>query len=139
MLDASYTLQDSSTTDPFTGVEREMSDRQRQEYRINLRHDLPAWRFSYNVEIEWNGERTANDFNFRERTTSVSPRTHVGMEYRLTDRIQLWFDTRIVFDGHSRRIRDRYVDSVADGVLLRREVRNQYFRREHILGLRGQF
>ncbi len=139
VLDASYTVQDSETTDPFTGESREMSDKQRQEYKINFRHDIAEWRFNYNVEIEWNGKRYANDINYREHSTSVNPRTHVSMQYRLTDRIVLWFDTRIVFDGHTRRIRDRFDGNVADDVLLRQEVRNQYFRREHIIGLRGQF
>jgi outer membrane receptor for ferrienterochelin and colicins len=139
VLDASYTVQDSETTDPFTGRSREMSDKQRQEYKINFRHDIAAWRFNYNVEVEWNGKRYGNDINYREYSTSVNPRTHVGMQYRLTDRIVLWFDTRIVFDGHNRRTRERYDGNVADGNLLRTEVRNQYFRREHILGLRGQF
>ena len=139
VLDASYTLQDSETTDPFTGATREMSDTTEQEYRINFRHDVADWRFNYNVEIEWNGERTANDINFRERSTSVGPRIHVGMQYALTERIQLWFDTRIATDGHTRRVRDRYVGDVADTALLRVETRDQYFRREHILGLRGRF
>jgi len=139
VLDASYTVQDSETTDPFTGQKREMSDKQEQEYSINFRHDIAQWKFNYNVEIEWNGRRYANDINYRERSTSVGPRTHVGMQYRLTDRILLWFDTRIVFDGQTRRTRDRFVGNVADDVMLRTEVRNQFFRREHIIGLRGQF
>lgn len=139
VLDASYTLQDSETTDPFTGNTREMSNKQEREYSINFRHDIAKWRFNYNVEVEWNGKRYANDINYREVSESVNPRTHVSMQYRLTDRIVLWFDTRIVFDGQTRRIRDRYVGNVADDNLLRTEVRNQYFRREHILGLRGQF
>jgi len=139
VLDASYTFQDSETTDPFTGVKREMSDKRDREYSINFRHDVAAWRLNYNIEVEWNGDQTENDILFRQTSTSVNPRVHVGMQYRLTDRMILWFDTRILFDGHSRRIRDRYDGSVADGDLLRTEVRNQYFRREHILGLRGQF
>lgn len=139
VLDASYTLQDTDTTDPFSGSSRPMSGQNDQNYAINYRHDIPAWRFNYNIEIDWNGKNRANDINYRDLSESVNPRTHVGMQYRLTDRMVLWFDTRIVFDGHSRRMRDRYTGNVADGNLQRIEVRDQYFRREHIIGLRGQF
>lgn len=139
VLDASYTVQDTETTDPFTGARRKMSGQNDQNYSINYRHDIPAWRFNYNIEIDWSGKSRVNDINFRDVSKSVNPRTHVGMQYRLTDRLVLWFDTRIVFDGHSRRIRNRYAGNVADGNLQRVEVRNQYYRREHILGLRGQF
>ncbi len=139
VLDASWTLQDSETTDPFTGETREMSDRQRQQYSVNFRHDIPAWRFAYNVELEYNGKRRASDINFRETATAIGPRTNIGMQYRLTDRVLLWLDNRIIFDSHNRRIRDRFVGDVADGVLLRREVRNQFFRPEFSFGLRGQF
>ncbi|MGB5354709.1 MAG: TonB-dependent receptor, partial [Woeseia sp.] len=139
VLDASYTLQDTETTDPFTGNPRKMSSQNDRSYSINYRHDIPEWRFNYNIEIDWNGKNRANDINYRDLSESANPRTHVGMQYRLTDTIVLWFDTRIVFDGHSRRIRDRYLGNVADGNLQRTEIRDQYFRREHILGLRGQF
>ncbi len=139
VLDASYTLQDSSTTDPFTGSERKMSGIREREYSLNFRHDIAAWRFSYNIEVDWRGKRYANDINFRETQTAVRPNTHIAMQYRLTDRVLLWFDTRIVFDSHDRRTRERYTGNIADGNLLRYEVRDHHYRREHIVGLRGQF
>lgn len=139
VLDASYTLQDSSTTDPFTGSERKMSGIREREYSLNFRHDIAAWRFNYNIEVDWRGKRYANDINFREIQTAVRPNTHIAMQYRLTDRVLLWFDTRIVFDSHDRRTRERYTGNIADGNLLRREVRDHHYRREHIIGLRGQF
>lgn len=139
VLDANVTVRDSEATDPFTGEKRKMSYRQKSNYGVNFRHDIPSLRFNYNVEVDWNGKRYANDINYRESSQSVNPRTSVNMQYRLTDRIVLWFDTRLVFDGHGRRFRERYDGNVADGILLRREVRDQYYRREHIVGLRGQF
>lgn len=139
VLDASFTLQDTETTDPFSGTRRKMSGQEDQRYSLNYRHDIPAWRFNYNIEMDWNGTNRANDINYRDTSESVNPRTHVGMQYRLTEKIVLWFDTRIVFDGHNRRVRDRYTGNVADNNLQRVEVRDQFFRREHILGLRGQF
>ena len=139
VIDANYTLQDSQTTDPFTGMTRAMSDKRQQEYVVNFRHDVAAWRLNYNVEVKWNGERHANDINFREVDSSVEPDVNAGFQYRLSDRVLLWFDTRLVFDGHSQRTRERYIGNVADGNLLRHEEREQYFRREFIVGLRGQF
>lgn len=139
VVDVNLTVQDSETTDPFTGQPRKMSDKRRSEYGLNFRHDIAQWKLSYNVEASWNGKRYQNDINYRESTTSVNPNTNFNIQYRLTDRMVLWFDTRLVFDGHSRRYRDRYTGNVADGNLLRHEVRDQYYRREFILGMRGQF
>ncbi|MDZ7642839.1 MAG: outer membrane beta-barrel protein [Woeseiaceae bacterium] len=139
VLDASYTVQDSETVDPFVGTPRKMSNVRDQEYRINFRHDIAAWRFNYNIEVNWDGDSRRNDITYRQISAKESPNTHLNMQYRLTDRIVLWFDTRLVFDGHSQRTRRLYVDDVADDNLLRTEVRDQYFRRELILGLRGQF
>jgi outer membrane receptor protein involved in Fe transport len=139
VLDAQYKVQDSQTTDPFTGKKRSMSDKQGQEYKINFRHDIAKWRFNYIVTLEWNGKREENDINFRETSKSIGPRTYIGLQYRLSERVLLWFDTRIVFDSHAIRSRDRYAGDVADGMLLRHEMRDEYYRREHIIGLRGQF
>lgn len=139
VLDTTATLQDSGTTDPFTGRSREMSERREREYSLNFRHDVARWRLNYNIEVDWNGEQHANDINFRETSTAVEPRAHLGIQYRLTERILLWYEGRVIVGGKERRTRDRFVGDIADDNLLRHEIRDHRFVPEHIVGLRGQF
>lgn len=139
VIDASYTWQDSNTTDPFTGASRVMRDKPANRYEVTFRHDLSAWNLSYTIDTQWNDVRYETDINYQEQNESVNGRTNFSLQYQLTNNLQLWFDSRIVFDSHSRRKRDRYIGNIADGNLLRHEVRDQWFRREIILGLRGQF
>jgi hypothetical protein len=70
---------------------------------------------------------------------SLNPNINANIQYRLTDNLLLWFDTRFVVDSHHRRVRERFDGNIADDVLLRTEVRDQYRRTKFILGLRGQF
>jgi hypothetical protein len=51
----------------------------------------------------------------------------------------VWFDSRFVIDSKRRRVRERFDGNIADNVLLRTEIRQQYHRSKYILGLRGQF
>jgi outer membrane receptor for ferrienterochelin and colicins len=139
VIDASYTWQDSEATDPFTGEQRVMVNKPANQYSVRFRHDISAWRLNYTVDVQWNDVRYATDINFKERTEPQNARTNITIQYQLTDRLLLWFDTRVVFDWQNRRYRERYVGNIADGNLLRNEVREQTFRREHIIGLRGQF
>jgi outer membrane receptor protein involved in Fe transport len=139
VIDASYTWQDSETTDPFTGETRVMIDKPANRYSLTFRHDISAWKLSYTIDTQWNDVRHATDINFRERNESVNGRTNFSIQYQLTNTLILWFDSRIVFDSHSRRERERYIGNIADDNLLRYEVRDQWFRREVIVGLRGQF
>jgi outer membrane receptor for ferrienterochelin and colicin len=139
VIDASYTWQDSETTDPFTGETRVMIDKPANRYSLTFRHDISAWKLSYTIDTQWNDVRYATDINFRERNESVNGRTNFSIQYQLTNTLILWFDSRIVFDSHSRRERERYIGNIADDNLLRYEVRDQWFRREVIVGLRGQF
>jgi outer membrane receptor for ferrienterochelin and colicins len=139
VIDASYTWQDSEATDPFTGEQRVMVNKPANRYSVRFRHDISAWKLNYTVDVQWNDVHYATDINFKERTEPQNARTNITIQYQLTDRLLLWFDTRVVFDWQNQRYRERYVGNIADGNLLRNEVREQTFRREHIVGLRGQF
>ena len=70
---------------------------------------------------------------------SLTPNINASVQYRLTDNLLLWFDTKFVIDSHHRRVRERFDGNIADDVLLRTEVRDQFRRTEYIVGLRGQF
>ena len=85
------------------------------------------------------GEREQHDITFRDRNNSLEPNVNASIQYRLTDNLLLWFDSKFVIDSHRRRVRERFDGNIADNVLLRTEIRQQYHRSKYIVGLRGQF
>ncbi len=139
VIDAEYRYQDSETTDPFTGAKRRMIRKPRHRYTIRFRHDVPALRLNYSVDLEWFAERVSTDINYHDRSESLTPRLSATAQYRLTDSLVLWFDARRFLDEDFRRIRERYTGNIADGNLLRTEIREEYRRGSFIVGLRGQF
>jgi len=139
VIDLTYNWQDSETTDPFTGEQREMRWKPHHRYSVRYRHDIPAWKINYRVDVDWWGEREQHDITFRDVNESLNPNINASIQYRLTDNILLWFDTKFVVDSHHRRVREQFDGNIADDVLLRTEVRDQFRRTRFILGLRGQF
>ena len=139
VVDLTYNWQDSETTDPFTGEKRNMRFKPHNRYSIRFRHDLPAWKTNYTIDVDWWGEREQHDITFRDVNDSLNPNINASIQYRLTDNLLLWFDSKFIIDSHHRRVRERFDGNIADDVLLRTEVRDQFRRTKFILGLRGQF
>ena len=139
VVDAEYRYQDTETTDPFTGLARPMKWKPEHVYTVKYRHDVPDWRINYTVDVRWFGERYRSDITYTDFSDSLTPTFGATMQYRLTDTLLLWADARYLFDEHHQRIRHRYDGNIADGQLLRTEVRDQYRRNTYIVGLRGQF
>ena len=139
VFDLTYRLQHSETTDPFTGAERVMRYKPRNVYSVQFRHDIAPWKINYTVDVEWWGEREQHEITFRDRNDSLRPNVNASLQYRLTDNLLLWFDSRFVIDSLRRRVRERFDGNIADDVLLRTEIRHQYHRSKFIVGLRGQF
>lgn len=139
VIDVTYNWQDSETTDPFTGEKRVMRFKPHNRYSVRFRHDIAAWKINYRIDIDWWGEREQHDITFRDVNDSLTPNINANVQYRLTDNLLLWFDTKFVIDSHHRRVRERFDGNIADDVLLRTEVRDQFRRTEYIVGLRGQF
>ena len=139
VLDTEYRYQHSETTDPFTGEKRRMIRKPIHRYSIKFRHDVPALKLNYALDLVWFSERVETDINFYDRTESQTPRLNATAQYRLTDSLFVWLDARYLIDEKVRRVRERYDGNIADGVLLRTEARDQYRRSAFIVGLRGQF
>jgi outer membrane receptor protein involved in Fe transport len=139
VIDLTYNWQDSETTDPFTGEKRDMRWKPHNRLSVRYRHDIPAWKINYRVDVDWWGKREQHDITFRDVNESLNPNINASIQYRLTDNLLLWFDTKFVVDSHHRRVRERFDGNIADDVLLRTEVRDQFRRTKFILGLRGQF
>ncbi len=139
VIDLTYNWQDSETTDPFTGAKRVMRFKPSNRYSVRFRHDIAAWKINYRIDVDWWGQREQHNITFRDLNDSLTPNINTSIQYRLTDNLLLWFDSRFVIDSHHRRVRERFTGNIADNNPLRTEVRDQYRRREFIVGLRGQF
>ncbi len=139
VIDAEYRIQNSETTDPFTGEKREMIRKPKHRYTLKFRHDVTALKLNYSVDLEWFAERVATDINYQDRSETLTPRLSATAQYRLTDSLLLWFEARRISDESHRRYRQRYSGNIADDNLLRTEVREDFRRSTFILGLRGQF
>ena len=139
VIDAVYKLQDSETTDPFTGERRVIENEPRQEIELSYRHEIPALRLNYAIEIEWEDEDRAWDLNRIERDVELTPRNSLTVQYRAFEQTVVYFQARNPIEFKRRRDRDRYSGSIADGVLVRNEIARRTFEPEFVIGLRGQF
>jgi outer membrane receptor protein involved in Fe transport len=139
VIDAVYTLQDSETTDPFTGERRVIENEPRQDIELTYRHDIPSLRLNYVIEVQWQDEDREWDLNRIERDVELSPRNYVTVQYRAFERTTVYFQARNPFKYKRRRDRDRYSGSVAGGVLVRSEIAKRTIEPEYVIGLRGQF
>jgi len=139
VIDAVYTLQDSETTDPFTGERRVIENEPRQEIELSYRHEIPALRLNYGIEIEWEDEDREWDLNRIERDVELRPRNSLTVQYRAFERTTVYFQARNPFEYRRCRNRDRYSGSIADGVFVRSEIARRTFEPEYVIGLRGQF
>ena len=139
MIDAVYTLQDSETTDAFTGERRVIEYRPRHGAELIYRHDIPALRLNYEIEVGWQDEEEEWDLTRIDRDTERKPSHYLTVQYRAFEQTMLYFQARHPFEYRRRRDRDRYEGSIADGPLLRREISSRTVEPEYVVGLRGQF
>ena len=139
VVDAEYRYQDSETTDPFTGEKRPMKWKPQHRYVVKFRHDVPEIKLNYTLNVEWFSERYRYDITYRDYNRSLTPRVNATAQYRLTDSLLVWANARLLLDDQTRRERERYDGNIADGVLLRTELRDQWRRSSFVVGLRGQF
>jgi outer membrane receptor protein involved in Fe transport len=139
VIDAVYKLQDSETIDPFTGERREIENKSRHDIELTYRHDIPALRLNYAIEVLWQDEDKEWDLNSIESDAELKPRNYVTVQYRAFEQTTVYFQARNPFGYERRRNRDRYDGSIADGVLLRSEISKRTIEPEYVLGLRGQF
>lgn len=139
VIDAVYVYQRTRATDPFTGQKRRISFEPNHDVEVQFRHDIPAWRFNYVVDMNWRSKRFANDINFRDEISNESLRVNITAQLQLRRRLTLYGQIRNLGSLDFQRIRERYTGNIADGNLERVETRLRSFQRELIVGFRGQF
>jgi outer membrane receptor protein involved in Fe transport len=129
--DVSYRLQDSSVTDPVTGLFRGLSGESDQELEVSLRKELPKRHIAIGTDYNWSSPQNA--FGFDELVFETQ-RSHlnVHLEAKLRKGTKLRFEVFNLIDDPRRRRRTVFEDTRRTGLVAFREDRGwvdgQWFR-----------
>lgn len=135
----SLLVQDSSVGDAFTGSKRRIGRLPEYEFKIDYKHDITAWGFSYGFEINKSGASVESDFGRFDRRVVKRGDIRVNYEKRLG-----WGLIWRMFAGNAAQqftLRDRTVFAVSqsDGVV--RQTERRIERTKFFIGfrLRGNY
>ena len=139
-LTTSYLLQDSSVTDPFSGLKRRFDNQPKHEFSLGARHDIRSWNFSYGLERGFNkkGATIESDVNTFDRT-----RTGFGMNIFVEKTLSNGLVTRAflgnILNNKTKRTRARFAVNQADGRIEQVEFREEDRPLAFGIRLRGTF
>ena len=124
LISPSFIVQDSQVTDPFLGIERRFPSYMRGQLRLNMRHDIPEWRFNWGFQ---NFDRVdggllrydVDDIEFE----IGDPRYNLFAEYVDTRGLTYRVDMQNASNNVRCRERTRFVGRISDDIL--EEIENQ--------------
>jgi len=120
LVTANLSLQDSSVTDPFLGIDRRLRWNSRGFAGLGFRHDLPTWNMNYgfNFAKPFNGGsgRTTIDVDDIEIDEN-EPNLSLFVEKRAFGGTTFRFETRNTLDSVNCRERIRFLGKTVDGVV----------------------
>lgn len=139
VINAGLLLQESETTDPFTGEKREMYRTPGTKWFAGFRHDVSRWGLSYGLSADRQiGVRRTDDVRDRWRfeddvkmTGFVESKVFGGMTLRV--------EGARLLEDEAWRTRALFVTNVADGDLKRLEQFDRVSDRLYTVSLRGTF
>lgn len=142
LVNVSVLARASETRDPFTGQTRRLVPNDRGNYRVSVRHDLPAWKMSYGIDYLGadQGNRPLPDI---DRWEELDQREDLSVYVERNSLTSLGLALRLelgnVLDVHECVNRTRYAGHIRDGVI--REIEDRCNARgTHVaLKLRGTF
>jgi len=142
LVNVSVLARASETQDPFTGATRRLVPNDRGNYRVTVRHDLPAWNLSYGIDYLGadQGNRPLPDI---DRWEELDQREDLSLFLERNSLTALNLALRLelanVQDVHECVNRTRYAGHIRDGVI--REIEHRCNARgPHVaLKLRGTF
>lgn len=109
---------DSQVKDPFTNTTRRFANYTRGQFDLGFRHDVPAWRMNYGVNMmnridggskRWDIDDIEEDY--------ANPFFTAFMEVVAFNDLTFRFDIRNLSDVEMCRDRTRYVGHIADDIL----------------------
>ncbi|MCB2107589.1 MAG: TonB-dependent receptor [Rhodobacteraceae bacterium] len=121
-VSSSFTLQDSSVHDAFSGIKRRIAKQPRYEWSSQVRHDIRAWKLSYGFEYNKDGPTIESDVDKFDHRTSYGD-MRLFAEYTLREGLILRTFITNALSSNNTRDRIRYQISQADGRILQTERR----------------
>ncbi|MFQ6004071.1 MAG: TonB-dependent receptor plug domain-containing protein [Woeseia sp.] len=139
IINAGLLLQESETTDPFTGEKREMFRTRGTNWSVGFRHDVSRTGLSYGLDLNrLVGVSRTDDVRDRWRFEDDIKMT-AFLETRILGSMTLRFDGQRLLEDQAWRTRTLYVSNVADGALKRLETFDRVSDRLYTVSLRGTF
>ncbi len=112
-------VQESETTDPFTGAKRRLRADARYAFDVGFRHDLKTLQFSYGVDYKNVGTDVIQSDLFSRDIYRVGPALEVFAEKRLTTNFLVRFEAQNLLGGKEYRSRTIYSTNQIDGTVRR--------------------
>jgi len=140
LLTSSLTVEDSSITDPFLGIDRRLQFQARGFNSFGFRHDLPQWNLNWGGL--WMNRHDGNNKRFDIDDIELAagdPRLTLFVEYIDSRGITYRFDAEGVTNNLSCRERQRFVGRMSASILEEIEDRCNGFGRILSFKVTGTF
>jgi hypothetical protein len=140
LLTSRFSIEDSSITDPFLGIDRRFQFKPRGFSSFGFRHDLPRWNLNWGGL--WMNRLDGNIKRFDIDDIEIAagdPRLGLFVEYIDSRGITYRFDAEGVTNNLSCRERQRFVGRMSAGILEEIEDRCNGFGRILRFGITGTF
>jgi len=134
-----YRYKDTETTDPFTGEKRDLRNTTPNFFDLQFRHDVEntdfAWGFSSHRH---KGLRKRQDVSLREVTEFT---THVSAfaEYNFTPTMKARIEANHFTDDKRNIDKTFYDGNIANDVVRRFDVQEDYYRPDYLISLQATF
>ncbi len=118
LITSSLTVQDSSITDPFLGIDRRFQFDARGFNSFGFRHDLPQWNMNWGGQ--WMNRHDGNNKRYDIDDIELAagdPRATVFVEYVDSRGLTYRFDANNFTNNLGCRERQRFVGRISSGVL----------------------
>ena len=132
-------VRDTGVDSPFTGERVIMDYRDTYQLRVNARHDITEWGFSYGVRYDRDGPTKYYQIDEIIRVPFDRSRLDIWAEYNIYSDWILRLHLENVLDSKEGRIRDLYDAGIASGVLTGQEYRDRRGGIRLLYSLRGTF
>lgn len=111
-------VEDSEVRDPFLGIDRRFTFRNRGRLSLGFRHDITRWKMNYGMQ--WNNSFDGNRKRYDVDDIELSagdPFANAFVEVIAFGDITFRFDANSFTSGLRCRERQRFVGRISDGVL----------------------
>jgi hypothetical protein len=124
LITSGFNVEDSEIEDPFLGIDRRFTFRDRGRFSLGFRHDISAWNMNYGLTWSngFDGNRKRYDIDDVESSES-DPFVFAFAEVVAFGGVTFRVDARQFNNSQYCRERQRFVGHISDGIL--EEIENQ--------------